>query len=71
MKYIKLFFTYLNHLIGDGNLHLNITSPTYNEELLHFIEPLIYQWTQQQKGSISAEHGIGFKKTQFIGYEKL
>jgi D-2-hydroxyglutarate dehydrogenase len=34
------------------------------------IEPFIYEWTSRQKGSISAEHGIGFKKRDFMHFSK-
>ena len=44
--------------IGDGNMHLNITSKNYSHDVLNRIEPFLYEWTSQQKGSISAEHGM-------------
>ena len=56
--------------IGDGNMHLNITSKTYSHDVLNRIEPFLYEWTSEQKGSISAEHGLGFKKRDFIHYSK-
>lgn len=34
------------------------------------IEPFIYDWVADQKGSISAEHGLGFKKKDFIYHSK-
>ena len=46
--------------IGDGNMHLNITSKEYNQEVMDKIEPFLYEWTSQQNGSISAEHGMYF-----------
>lgn len=48
--------------LGDGNLHLNVTSSVYNERLFNLIEPFIYEWTRQHNGSVSAEHGLGLKK---------
>ncbi len=45
--------------IGDGNLHLNITSRKFDRDVFDLIEPFIYEWTSQHKGSISAEHGEG------------
>lgn len=56
--------------VGDGNLHLNATSPEYNEEVMGLIEPFIYDWVAKYRGSISAEHGLGFKKRQFIYHSK-
>ncbi|XP_064291750.1 D-2-hydroxyglutarate dehydrogenase, mitochondrial isoform X1 [Passer domesticus] len=56
--------------LGDGNLHLNITAESYSHSLLDAIEPFVYEWTARCSGSISAEHGLGFKKRQFIQYSK-
>ncbi|XP_007885179.2 D-2-hydroxyglutarate dehydrogenase, mitochondrial isoform X2 [Callorhinchus milii] len=56
--------------IGDGNLHLNIVSPAHDHQLLAAIEPYVYEWTAKYSGSISAEHGLGFKKKDFIYYSK-
>ncbi|XP_063242747.1 D-2-hydroxyglutarate dehydrogenase, mitochondrial-like isoform X2 [Bacillus rossius redtenbacheri] len=56
--------------IGDGNLHLNITSREFDHNILDMIEPYVFEWTSKLRGSISAEHGIGFKKTKFIHYTK-
>lgn len=53
-----------------GNLHLNLTSPEYSSEVMKKIEPFIYDWVADQKGSISAEHGLGFKKKDFIYHSK-
>ncbi|KAJ0009096.1 hypothetical protein NQD34_016511 [Periophthalmus magnuspinnatus] len=56
--------------VGDGNLHLNITSPAKDPALLAAIEPFVYEWTAQRRGSISAEHGLGLKKRNYIYYSK-
>lgn len=56
--------------VGDGNLHLNVTSPTKNPALLAAIEPFVYEWTARCRGSISAEHGLGLKKRNYIYYSK-
>lgn len=56
--------------MGDGNLHLNITGPKYDKEVMDSLEPWLWQWTRDVHGSISAEHGIGFKKRDVIGFSK-
>ncbi|CAL4068451.1 unnamed protein product, partial [Meganyctiphanes norvegica] len=56
--------------VGDGNLHLNITTTGYEKDVLHLIEPFVYEWTAMRKGSISAEHGLGFKKRNYIHFSK-
>ncbi|XP_021718089.1 D-2-hydroxyglutarate dehydrogenase, mitochondrial-like [Chenopodium quinoa] len=56
--------------LGDSNLHLNITSPQYNDDILAQIEPFVYEWTSKHRGSISAEHGIGLMKANKLYYSK-
>ncbi|XP_074515919.1 D-2-hydroxyglutarate dehydrogenase, mitochondrial isoform X1 [Sebastes fasciatus] len=56
--------------VGDGNLHLNITSPAKDPALLAAIEPFVFEWTASCNGSISAEHGLGLKKRNCIYYSK-
>ncbi|KAI5612664.1 D-2-hydroxyglutarate dehydrogenase, mitochondrial isoform X1, partial [Silurus asotus] len=56
--------------VGDGNLHLNVTSPAKDAALLAAIEPYVYEWTQKWRGSVSAEHGLGLKKRNYIYYSK-
>lgn len=52
--------------MADSNLHINVTTPTFSAEVLAMIEPFVYEWTAQQRGSISAEHGIGVHKKNFL-----
>lgn len=56
--------------LGDGNLHLNFTTAEHSEDVLSAIEPYVFEWTAKHHGSISAEHGLGFKKANFIHYSK-
>lgn len=56
--------------IGDGNLHLNVCVREYNKKIEGVLEPFVYEWIQEKKGSISAEHGLGFQKKNYIGYSK-
>ncbi|PON99553.1 Glycolate oxidase subunit [Trema orientale] len=56
--------------LGDGNLHLNISAPQYDEKILAQIEPFVYEWTSKHRGSISAEHGLGLMKANEIFYSK-
>ncbi|GFR77757.1 D-2-hydroxyglutarate dehydrogenase, mitochondrial [Elysia marginata] len=56
--------------VGDGNLHLNVTTAKYCPATMALIEPFIYDWVAQHRGSISAEHGLGLKKRQFIYHSK-
>ncbi|XP_053758454.1 D-2-hydroxyglutarate dehydrogenase, mitochondrial isoform X2 [Panthera pardus] len=56
--------------LGDGNLHLNVTSEAFSPSVLGTLEPYVYEWTAEQRGSVSAEHGLGFKKRGVLGYSK-
>ncbi|KAL2788837.1 hypothetical protein BJX66DRAFT_326853 [Aspergillus keveii] len=56
--------------MGDSNLHLNIAVRQYNKEVEKAIEPWVYEWIQKRSGSISAEHGLGVAKKEFIGYSQ-
>ncbi|XP_078429790.1 FAD-linked oxidases family protein isoform X2 [Wolffia australiana] len=56
--------------LGDSNLHLNISTAAYDDEVLSKIEPFVYEWTAANRGSISAEHGLGVMKADKIYYSK-
>ncbi len=59
-----------NILLGDGNIHINLTSGVFDENVLKAIEPYIYERVSEFRGSISAEHGIGFLKSKYLKYSK-
>ena len=48
--------------VGDGNMHLNITSKDYDKNIMDKIEPFLYEYTSKVHGSISAEHGKHYHK---------
>lgn len=56
--------------MGDSNLHLAVTSPTFDTELLEWMEEFVYAWTSKRCGSVAAEHGVGFKKNRFLHLSK-
>ena len=61
--------------IGDGNLHLNILRPENMgvEEFMakgHAMSPRIFELVQARNGSISAEHGVGLLKRDFLSYSR-
>lgn len=56
--------------VGDGNLHLNVCVREYSKRIEKVLEPFVYEWISKHKGSISAEHGLGFQKKNYIGYSK-
>ena len=56
--------------MGDSNLHLNIPVRRYAKEVEEALEPWVYEWISKRDGSISAEHGLGFAKKDYVGYSK-
>jgi FAD/FMN-containing dehydrogenase len=61
--------------IGDGNLHLNILKPdglgvTEFFERCHAISPKIFAEVRDRAGSISAEHGVGLLKRDFLTFTR-
>jgi FAD/FMN-containing dehydrogenase len=56
--------------MGDSNLHLNVAVRRYDKAVEKQLEPFVYEWIQQRRGSISAEHGLGLAKSAFVGYSR-
>ena len=61
--------------IGDGNLHVNIMKPDDmpKDEFLrhtHHADPLMFDLVRKHRGSISAEHGIGLLKKDYLSYSR-
>ncbi|RRJ82667.1 FAD-binding oxidoreductase [Aestuariirhabdus litorea] len=52
--------------MGDGNLHLIITTGADTDANRHAVETLVYEKLVPLAGSVSAEHGIGLEKRQFL-----
>jgi FAD/FMN-containing dehydrogenase len=61
--------------IGDGNLHINVMKPDNLERAEFFAKTKaadheMFKLVQAHKGSISAEHGIGLLKKDYLGYSR-
>jgi FAD/FMN-containing dehydrogenase len=61
--------------IGDGNVHLNICIPGYDnhdlqDRLYQVVDSYVFEYVKRAKGSVSAEHGIGLQKVQYLNYSK-
>lgn len=56
--------------VGDSNLHLNISCDRFTDEIYKRIEPFVFEYVSKLRGSISAEHGIGFLKPKYLKYSK-
>jgi FAD/FMN-containing dehydrogenase len=59
----------MGHL-GDGNIHLVITVGSMEADDLHAVEKIVYQALEQRHGVISAEHGIGLEKRDYLGHSR-
>ncbi|HEY5623725.1 MAG TPA: FAD-binding oxidoreductase [Gammaproteobacteria bacterium] len=66
-KYDPLINLVFGH-VGDNNLHLFIT--TGREEDIDEILGLVYEITSEYDGSISAEHGIGTLKRDYLHHSR-
>jgi len=56
--------------MGDSNLHLNVAVRRYDKNVEKALEPFVYEWIAKRNGSISAEHGLGLAKKNYIGYSR-
>jgi FAD/FMN-containing dehydrogenase len=61
--------------VGDGNLHLNLLCPPGMDhaEFLarcHEFDPRMYALVREHRGSVSAEHGIGLLKRDYLGHTR-
>ena len=61
--------------VGDGNLHLNLLRPEglALDEFLdrcHAFDPTMYGLVRAHRGSVSAEHGIGLLKRDYLGHTR-
>lgn len=56
--------------MGDANVHLNVPVRRYDREVEEALEPFVYEWIAQRKGSVSAEHGLGLQKRKAISYSR-
>jgi len=56
--------------LGDGNLHLNVTTREFDPDVFSQIEPYIFERVSSMKGSISAEHGVGRAKAEYLHMSK-
>ena len=61
--------------IGDGNVHLNILKPealsvdTFREQCAE-VSKWVFEIVQRYGGSVSAEHGVGLLKKEYLQYSR-
>ncbi|XP_050584117.1 D-2-hydroxyglutarate dehydrogenase, mitochondrial isoform X3 [Bombus affinis] len=52
--------------LGDGNIHVQISILSYESDIASQLQPFIFEYVSGLRGSVSAEHGIGFTKTKYL-----
>ncbi|EPY25568.1 actin interacting protein-like protein [Strigomonas culicis] len=57
---------------GDGNVHLNVVDRTrsHREALDKALYPTVYKFCAAHGGSISAEHGVGMQKRDYLSFSR-
>ncbi|NBA97886.1 FAD-binding oxidoreductase [Pseudomonas sp. R5(2019)] len=73
-KYPDFEVVWYGH-IGDGNLHLNILKPENLSKDEFFaqcavVNKWVFEIVQKYNGSISAEHGVGMTKRDYLEYSR-
>jgi FAD/FMN-containing dehydrogenase len=56
--------------LADGNLHLVVCLGEHSPQLRRAVEELVYAPLRKHFGSISAEHGIGLQKREFLSWSR-
>ncbi|MGK0545765.1 FAD-binding oxidoreductase [Halomonas cupida] len=56
--------------LGDGNLHLSVGVGSNDAETRHGVEACLYRPLADRQGSISAEHGIGLEKRDWLSISR-
>lgn len=61
--------------IADGNLHLNTVMQGFDDldrakQIKTALQPFVFDYVKDKSGSISAEHGVGLLKTDYLGHSK-
>ena len=61
--------------LAEGNLHLKVCLPGYDNVALidkahNLVDTFVMGYTQEARGSVSAEHGVGLKNVGVLGCSK-
>jgi FAD/FMN-containing dehydrogenase len=68
-RWPKMTMMVFGHL-GDGNLHLIPGVGDGSAKAHREVEDIIYGSLRRQGGSVSAEHGIGLEKRDFLSFSR-
>lgn len=56
--------------VGDSNLHIMVQVPGYSDADVHQVDRIAYDLVRDMGGVISAEHGIGTLKRDWLGHSR-
>lgn len=56
--------------VADGNLHFIVGKNTPDASVKAMVNEILYKPLQEMQGSVSAEHGIGLEKKEWLGHCK-
>lgn len=56
--------------LGDGNIHLVLTVGSHEPAEIHAVEAIVYEALGRRGGVISAEHGIGLDKREYLQHSR-
>ncbi|MCY4264538.1 MAG: FAD-binding oxidoreductase [Gammaproteobacteria bacterium] len=56
--------------IADGNVHIIVNVGPQTRSLHREIDEVVYRLIQELNGSVSAEHGIGIMKKEYLSYSR-
>lgn len=56
--------------LGDSNIHLVLTVGSLDADEVHAVETIVYEALGRRQGVISAEHGIGLEKREYLKHSR-
>lgn len=68
-RFPEAYVSFYGH-IGDSNMHIAVSVAGAGETDLHEIDEIVYKIVARYGGSISAEHGIGTLKRDYLPYSR-
>jgi FAD/FMN-containing dehydrogenase len=68
-SYPDAHVAFFGHM-GDSNLHIAVSVGAGDHDTLHAVDEITYRTVRTFGGSISAEHGIGVLKRDFLFYSR-
>ncbi|MGH6810764.1 MAG: FAD-binding oxidoreductase, partial [Ensifer adhaerens] len=68
-RFPQAHISFFGH-VADSNLHIAFSTPGSDENTQHAVDGIVYDIVRHYRGSISAEHGIGTLKREFLSHSR-